>query len=382
MLIILSSIDIALRKKFSEMDEEHHNKSAILLFDDCDLRYHKMTVEFGIILSRVIIYCLLIAAGIFTNGIILYIFYKKPNLRCPINIFVINLAVTDIITSLLRQPFIVISLLYDSKSFIRNTCGFSGVTFCICHVVTVFTLVATAICRYLVIVRSFGKKISTKVVTGITIIIWIYATIDCLMPIFGWNRYVYQPEEYACLPDWQNSDGSGYIIYILIADSIIPWTISAICYINIYLNIKKHAYQMMRHLPSLNPTIHQQLHFQILKKEINITKTMFVFYIAFIGCYMPYCLTMFIFIPNHLKISHHFIFFVGYLLNLNSVINPVLYVILCKKIRQAAFEIFNNCSSSRSTIFYNCCHRTIVIQPYPQISGLEKTEEVQDINPN
>ena len=163
------------------MDEENLNRSIFLPPDDCDLRPGQRKIVFDFEVGRAIIYCLLIAAGIFANGIILYVFYKKPNLRCPINIFVINLAITDIIASLIRQPLIVVALLYHGKSFINDTCGFSGVTFCICHVVTVFTLLATAVCRYLVIVRSIGKKISIKFVIGIVIGIWIYASIDCLI---------------------------------------------------------------------------------------------------------------------------------------------------------------------------------------------------------
>ncbi|EDV22895.1 uncharacterized protein TRIADDRAFT_4017, partial [Trichoplax adhaerens] len=286
------------------------------------------------------IYCVLIAATVIGNGIVLFIFYKRPSLRIPVNFFIINLAITDILTGLTRQPIIVIDLLSRGESFIHTICGLSGVTLCVCYVVTIFTLLATALCRYLVIVRSYGRKLSTKVVVIIMSFIWVYGTIDCLLPIFGWNRYVYQPEEYTCLPDWQDSKGASYIIYILIIDSLIPWTVTAVCYTGIYLFIKKHVHHMLGHLQANTLTVHQQLHCQALQREVKITKVMFLYFLTFILCYMPYCLTMFILVPNNFHISHHLVFFVGCLINLNSAINPVLYALSSKKFRKAYNEIF------------------------------------------
>ncbi len=59
-----------------------------------------------------VICCLLFAAGVFFNGILLLAFMRHKHLRTPINYYIIGLTILNFIGSLFELPFIMVSNLY------------------------------------------------------------------------------------------------------------------------------------------------------------------------------------------------------------------------------------------------------------------------------
>lgn len=320
------------------------------------------------------------------NCIVLYVFHKhRALLRIPSNIFIINLSISDILNGLLKDCFFAMAYYNNGWSFGEALCRFNGFMQTLCYIVTVFTLLAIGICRYLVIVHSYGKLITSKIIIIIVICIWIYSVLDSLMPVFGWNRYIFQPLEFACLPDYLSVSGASYIWFGLIVDTIIPLAILGLCYVIIFAVIIKNAHKMRKRfhgeypnnkIPSTANSLDNSLanstansvantpeilskrgHRRqnqrhntrstrdgLARKETKITVAMFLVYIIFLACYLPYAIVMFILVPNGVYISHQLVYLVGYLINLNSALNPLLYPVIYRTFRKAYKELLCRCT--------------------------------------
>ncbi|EDV22896.1 uncharacterized protein TRIADDRAFT_58578 [Trichoplax adhaerens] len=317
-------------------------------------------------------------ATVISNCIVLYVFHKHRSLlRIPSNLFILNLAIIDLLNGLFRDTFNGVSWLNNGWTFGEPLCRFNGFMQTICYVVTIFTLLATGICRYLVIVHSYGKVITRKVVLIIIGCIWIYSILDSLMPIFGWNRYIFQPLEFSCLPDWLSVSGASYVMFALIADTIIPSILIGLCYIVIYIVIARNAKRManrfhIEHSNNVIPSIGNSVDYSVAntpendrnrqarakwsngntlgRKEVKITRAMFSVYVIFLACYLPYALTIFIIAPAGGNVSHNIIFMVGYLVNVNSAINPFFYGVIYRQFRKAYIELFCCCGLSAVSV--------------------------------
>ena len=104
---------------------------------------------------------------------------KNPNLRRTIpNMYIISLAVSDFLMSLLGTPFSVASLITGKWPFNNLTCQFQGFWILFMCAVSLQTLAVTAVNRYFLVVRSRGlyQKIFSMKTTKITIaILWVMA---------------------------------------------------------------------------------------------------------------------------------------------------------------------------------------------------------------
>ncbi|EDV22724.1 uncharacterized protein TRIADDRAFT_15129, partial [Trichoplax adhaerens] len=281
------------------------------------------------------IYLILTASTVVGNIVVLYTFYLYPYLRVPSNLFIINLAITDILNAMGRNNFVLIGLIMGPEPYTHLFCNISGFINSLGHVVMTATLAATAICRYLVIVRSYARKITTTVVRRIILTTWCYAILNCSMPWLGWSRYTYHPFEFTCLPDWHDENNFSYIIFVFIIDSVIPCILLIACYWRIYAFISANANRMLIHIrqSSLKARRHLPLRIMI-KNEIKITKVLFIICVLFMICILPYSIVIFILIPCNVDVSPYVVFYCGVLINLNGSLNPVLYAAIYPKLRK------------------------------------------------
>lgn len=320
----------------------------------------------------ILIYIVLTVTSIIGNVIVLYTFYQYPVLRVPSNLFIVNLAITDLINALSRNQFILIGLIVGSKPYTILFCDVSGFINSLGHVVMIGTLTSTAVCRYLVIVHSYGKKITFYIVRRIILLVWLYAILGCAMPWFGWNRYIYQPTEFTCLPDWNDENNFSYILYILIFDTIIPCIILFLCYWRIHAFICSNANRMLVHVnQSFVQTAHHQSWCILIKNEIKITKLLFILCLLFMICILPYTIVIFILIPCGIHISPYIAFYCGVLINLNSSLNPLLYPTIYPKIRKTYHHLGCCLCQHAVRIHQESSRRRAVISPLHSCNSIK-----------
>ncbi|XP_052121643.1 RYamide receptor-like [Frankliniella occidentalis] len=142
------------------------------------------------------------------NGLVMYCVVSSPRMRTSTNYWLLNLAVGDILMTLLCVPFsFVPTLLLQYWPFGVELCHL--VSFCqtVSVLVSAYTLVAISVDRYLAIMWPLRPRLSGRLSQGAMLLVWVFAILTAL-PIPMVTRLT-QPDswhahcgKWVCLEDW------------------------------------------------------------------------------------------------------------------------------------------------------------------------------------
>ncbi|XP_063729151.1 rhodopsin, GQ-coupled-like [Symsagittifera roscoffensis] len=192
---------------------------------------HKCT---GVLLM-VIIYL-----GLHGNAITIQIFLSTKSLRTPQNLFLVNLAVVDLIMVMSCQPVKCIA------SFLQyyplNTCYVFGTLATFGGLCSINSMAAIAYDRYIMICSSPEDMTtpSTKRSLSIIGVVWAYNLIFAILPNVGVGGFILNGSRTSCTFDFISRTWSNRInlLVMYIAGFLFPLAISIFCYLRIYLKVK------------------------------------------------------------------------------------------------------------------------------------------------
>lgn len=283
---------------------------------------------------RIGLYAALSLLTIVGNTLTLLAFYKHPALRTTSNLFIVNLAITDLVNGGIKDILFIYGLITYNWQKNRPLCSFVGFINILCFVATIFTLTAIAVFRYLAIVYNFSSKIKRKHVILTIIGIWMYSIIDSLLPIAGWSSYVYDIVECSCLRSLDSKHYS-YLVYTITVDAMLPLSIITLCYISIFFNIKKNRSHFNR-----NTSNRQEHHIGVkLRREETVTRRMVLILIEHVLCFLPYTIIVMILAAKGILIQPVWYFIVGFFVNLNCALNPIMYVLVNPRLKKVCLSV-------------------------------------------
>lgn len=177
----------------------------------------------------IIAYLLIMIFGIFANGLLCYTVVRKKKLRTVRNMFIMNLAVSDIIMCVLCMPFTLIKLLLKNWPLGEALCRIVPWMQAVNVLASTLTITAIAVDRYQVIVCSTTIKDTTKKwgAAFVILAIW-FCSVLVGLPLLVYSRL--EQKEYIrfvtyamCLEDWP-SDVSRlvYAAVIMLLQFVIP----------------------------------------------------------------------------------------------------------------------------------------------------------------
>ncbi|CAF0780385.1 unnamed protein product [Adineta ricciae] len=156
--------------------------------------------------------CLL--CGSLSNGLVLYVFIRNSSLRQPRNLFLINLAVTDL--GLLLTSC-------DLYAFSGGLCAFTSIA----------TMAAIALTRLVAVIRPFSSlKLTTNVTLKCIACCWLYGLILMVPPFFGWSRFVFEGIGTSCTFDYVSKDvwNRSFMLILIVVGFLLPLTIIIVSY--------------------------------------------------------------------------------------------------------------------------------------------------------
>lgn len=188
----------------------------------------------------IVFYCTVIFIGTFSNVVVCYIVWKNHNLRKPRNIFIVNIAVCDIIMCTFCMPFSLVKLTMKNWHLGLFLCKVVPSLQNIDVFVSTFTIVAIALDRYWAIVCAC-VDINMKKVYIMLVIIWTLA-LFCCIPMFLFhkvhfetilNEGVFQ----TCIEEWPSDNVRiCYTLFVAFIQYLTPLAVvstihSRICYV-------------------------------------------------------------------------------------------------------------------------------------------------------
>lgn len=156
--------------------------------------------------------------NLFGNGSVCYIFLKVKSLRTPSNLFVVNLAFSDLcMMTTMGLPVVINAFTQRYWMWGAFGCRLYGCLGAIFGTCSIMSMVVIGYDRYNVIVKGFsGKKISPGMAAGILGVIWGYSILICSAPFAGWGDYMAEGLLLTCTYDFL-SPGVNERTYVLFA---------------------------------------------------------------------------------------------------------------------------------------------------------------------
>lgn len=192
-----------------------------------------------------VVYLIIIGmVGILSNLLVVIVFVKYERLRTAANLFILNLAVCDIILSSLDSALSIPSTYNNQWLFSRTACVCYGFLHYFFISITVSTLAAISIDRFFYITKPTqvqAWRITRARALGMLSVIYIYVLLFTFPPLTGWNSFVTEEYFYSgCYINYSDQDPAA-IGYSVVASAFLflaPLIIMIVCYHKIYRAVR------------------------------------------------------------------------------------------------------------------------------------------------
>ena len=240
------------------------------------LRFRPKSLVF---VETVLLVCINVAA-LFGNLFVCWAVYKNQRLRTIVNIFIVALAMSDILMATLSMPCSCVVLATERWVFGEEFCQFQlkGFSIFVLALLSVQIMSATAINRYFNVVKPTfyrSSKYFTVRFTIYTILLTVVLVSVSAGLLCTWSRFEPHPGKLFCFPRFNSQrDEIGYIAFLDVCFLSLPISILSFCYIQIFRAVRAHK----RTATTLT---------QLDVSELKINKVLLATVVTFTICWAP-----------------------------------------------------------------------------------------------
>ena len=284
-------------------------------------------------------YCLIFIVSLAGNATIGIIVYKTQTMRKPINFFIVNMAMSDLLVPMIWIPTGIQKLYIDSwliggplgQALCKLVSFFKDVSV----LVSIQSLVLIAVDRFGAVVYPLRSPlISSKTCPLFIIASWIVA-IAVNSPKLLVYKLVKYPEKLVCKRRWnevfgESSSHENYLLSFTVVFMFIPLVLIAILYIIIYLKLKS---QKIPGEQSANAGQQRQ------QRERNVLKMAIAIVLGFAICWLPLAIWIILVSFTDTIIwsncaFRYFFYIVNFMALVNCAINPCICFIFSGNYRK------------------------------------------------
>ncbi|CAF2399503.1 unnamed protein product [Rotaria sp. Silwood2] len=208
--------------------------------------------------------CLLF--GLLSNGFLIFIFIRDPNLRRPRNYFIVNLAITDLGLLISNNGLHVIASFKKEWIFGQIGCNLYAVCGGVFGLGSIATMAAISITRLSAVINPFSSlKLSGQFTIKCLICSWVYGSMWIMPPLFGWNRFIFEGFGTTCTFDYFSRSLTDrlFILTLVTGGFLIPLSVILISYTFILIKLNGRG----RHLMFRNS---DEQNLQLQSRQVNV----------------------------------------------------------------------------------------------------------------
>uniref|UniRef100_A0A3P8RN33 Neuropeptide FF receptor 2 n=1 Tax=Amphiprion percula TaxID=161767 RepID=A0A3P8RN33_AMPPE len=332
-----------------------------------DFYLHKPSVAAVFTISYLLIFLVCMVG----NGVVCFIVLRSKNMRTVTNLFILNLAISDLLVGIFCMPTTLVDNIITGWPFGNVVCKLSGMVQGISVSASVFTLVAIAVDRFRCIVYPFKQKLTIATSKLIIVIIWVLAvsimcpsgimlqvTKEQRVRIVGGNNDTHP--FFWCRENWPNQEMRKIYTTVLFANIYLaPLSLIVIMYAHIGFALFKTTIPPLRG-SGISPgegSGHNKLSMEnrhtISRKKKRVIMMLLVVALLFILSWLPLWTLMML--SDYASLTEHQYRIINiyvyplahWLAFFNSSVNPIIYGFFNENFRrgfQAAFK-FQLCSA-------------------------------------
>ncbi|CAL8094828.1 unnamed protein product [Calicophoron daubneyi] len=293
----------------------------------CDVAKDYLAVKFIIIF----LYSLIAFVGLAGNILVVWVVARTKSMQAITNIFIANLALSDILMCLVATPFTPVSLYMKSWTLPEAVCKLLPITMGVSVYVSTLTSMAIALDRFFIIVHPFLPRMKIWLCFVIICTIWVIAILISMpLAVYQQKHRDKDSNIWACQENWpKESSREVFTIVSFVLQFVVPCSIISVCYFRISLILQM---RLKSKIASGAKTRLQDENEIKRKKRTN--SILIAMVVIFVICWIPLnvlLIAMDVLSEGQTKVvnnSKYFslIFFVCHLLAMSSAVyNPFLY---------------------------------------------------------
>ncbi|KAG9345945.1 hypothetical protein JZ751_007760 [Albula glossodonta] len=293
---------------------------------------HSPPVAVAFIFAYILIFLLCMIG----NTIVCFIVLKKRQMRTVTNIFILNLAISDLLVGIFCLPITLVDNLITGWPFDIVICKMSGLVQGASVSASVFTLVAIAVERFRCIVYPFQRKLTRKQACVTIMLIWTLAiTIMCPSAVtltVSRDEYHIMVDNhnntyplYICWEAWPNQDLRKLYTTVLFSHIYFaPVTLIIITYARI-------ALKLFRSAASIRDVHAEDNRHRVSRRKVRVINMLVFMVLLFTVSWLPLWTLMLLtdygkLTATQLDLVTVYIFpFAHWLAFFNSSVNPIIY---------------------------------------------------------
>ncbi|KAG5271296.1 hypothetical protein AALO_G00178150 [Alosa alosa] len=289
-----------------------------------------------------LVFGLIFTLGVMGNSMVITVLARsKPGKpRSTTNIFILNLSVADLSYLLFCIPFQ--STIYMMQSWVLGAfiCKFIHYFFTVSMLVSIFTLSAMSVDRYIAIVhsrKSSSIRVARHALVGV-IIIWILS-LAMAAPVAHYQDLFERDNSTYCWEVWPNPNHKKiYVVCTFVFGYVLPLLLISFC----YAKVLNHLHKKLRNMSKKS---------EASKKKT--AQTVLVVVVVFCLSWLPHHVVhLWVEFGNFPLNQASFVFRVmaHCLAYSNSSVNPIIYAFLSENFRKAYKQVFRCQITSESPL--------------------------------
>lgn len=272
-----------------------------------------------------VLYGVVFLLGLTGNILVVFVVVRSSAMHTVFNIFLANLAVSDILMCLLAVPFTPLSIL-QSWAFGDVVCHIVPMTLGVTVHVSTMTSTVIAVNRYVIIVHPYREKLKPAVSVVLVAFIWSLSVLIALpLAVFQTVEWDERDGSLACVEAWPSETAKQFFTVGSIAlQYLIPCAVIVFCYVNVSLTLRVRA----RTIIGSGRISRNRIYLGLLRNR-RTNRMLIAMVSIFACCWMP--LNAFHIVNDYSEVIRewkHFygVFLFAHLMAMSSTIyNPFLY---------------------------------------------------------
>ncbi|KAK9712433.1 7 transmembrane receptor (rhodopsin family) [Popillia japonica] len=323
------------------------------------------------------LYVVIFFLGLFGNMLVCYIVYSNKAMQTVTNLFITNLALSDILLCALAVPFTPLYTFIDKWIFGKIICHLVPYAQATSVYVSTLTLTAIAVDRFFVILYPLRQRMKLSICFIILLSIWIFSMLVTLPYGICMQVNIHAGRE-VCEENWPFEHLEiAFGFSTLFMQFIIPFFVIAYC----YLRISRRLNQRAKSKPGTKSARREEADREKKKR----TNRMLIAMVTIFGvCWFPLNLVNLINDFYDLGEFFHLFFFLTHAMAVSSTCyNPFLYAWLNENFRKEFKQVLP-CVLRNNTHRYGngdehtldtLLHSTVITSPVKHLEPREPTAE-------
>lgn len=212
-----------------------------------------------------------IITTVFGNILVIMSVVQYPPLRSVPNIFIVSLAVADLMVAIGVLPLNVVYNVTGVWLFGGVVCKLWLTCDVLCCTASILNLCAIALDRYQAITQpiAYAQKRTVSRVMWTVALVWIVSAVICSPPLIGWNDW---PDVFDERTPCALTTHPGYVVYSSMGSFYIPLGVMSITYLKIYIATRRRLRRRAKQVAMSHQSYAQQAATGSSKKMVSGSK--------------------------------------------------------------------------------------------------------------